>query len=176
MAGRPGFEKRQNIFLAVVFSAFLAVVLYTASVPIGVGDHACGGALYDYESGEALFPAEVTLSGKRSYSANPSLRSLEGRLSVTVDGRVWYDGQFSARHREDRDGWTHFTYLNLVSTGGVLSSYWEDGLLCRRDYGDLAFPLLGGDGRWYLLAAAEKGGADRVFSEAKDALGQAGPW
>ncbi|WP_298021792.1 hypothetical protein [uncultured Dysosmobacter sp.] len=61
-------KDRKNLFLLVIFVAFLAVVLPMVSIPADIGGHSYTGGIYDPDTGEQIEAVTVELSGKRIYT------------------------------------------------------------------------------------------------------------
>lgn len=142
---------RKNLFLLVIFIAFLAMVLPMASIPVDIGQHSYTGGVYDPDTGEQLEAVTVELSGKRIYSLGRDHYDLEGDIAIE-SGSAQDTISLSMKISETLGGWTYGHRYGAFDYGW--NGYDSIDLAYRDSYSALVLPLQK-DGSTLYLSAVE---------------------
>lgn len=144
-------KDRKNLFLLVIFIAFLAMVLPMVSIPVNIGQHSYTGGVYDPDTGEQLEAVTVELSGRRIYSLGRNHYDLEGDIAIESES-AQNTISLSMKISETLGGWTYGHRYGAFDYGW--NGYDSFDLAYRDKYSALVLPLQK-DGRVLYLSAVE---------------------
>ena len=144
-------KDRKNLFLLVIFIAFLAMVLPMVSIPVDIGQHSYTGGVYDPDTGEQLEAVTVELSGKRVYSLGRDHIDLTGDIAIE-SGSAQNTIGLSMKISETLGGWTYGRRYGAFDYGW--NGYDIFDLAYRDKYSALVLPLQK-DGSTLYLSAVE---------------------
>lgn len=143
---------RKNLFLLVIFIAFLAMVLPMVSIPVDIGRHSYTGGVYDPDTGEQLEAVTVELSGRRVYSLGRDHYDLEGDITIESES-AQNTISLSMKISETLGGWTYGRRYGAFDYGW--NGYDIPSLAYRDKYSALVLSLLQKDGSVLRLSAVE---------------------
>lgn len=149
-------KDRQNLFLLVIFVAFLAVTLPMVSIPVDIGAHSYTGGIYDPVTGEQIEAVTVELSGKRVYTLGRAKFDLDGRIVIEAE-TFQNDSDLGMRISETLGGWT-YGWCSFGAYNYSWNGYENVDFAYRDSYSALVISL-GKDGRSLYLSAVEEDSA-----------------
>lgn len=145
-------KDRRNLFLLVIFLAFLAVILPMASIPVGIGQHSYTGGIYDPDTGGQIEAVTVELSGRRVYSLGREQSDLDGRIVIGAES-FQNDSDLTMNIDESLGGWT-YGWCSFGAFNHSWNGYANVDLAYRDGYSALVLSLYR-DGRTLYLSAVE---------------------
>ena len=160
-------KDRKDLFLLVVFVAFLAVVLPMVSIPADIGEHSYTGGIYNSDTGEQIAAVTVELSGKRIYALGRDQFDPDGRIVIEAE-TFQNDSDLDMCFDESLGVWTY----GPCSFGAFNHSWngYDNAVLAYRgSYFALVLPLQK-DGRTLYLSAVENEAAQTPQNTLTDFL------
>lgn len=156
-------KDHKNLFLLVIFVAFLAVALPMVSIPVDIGAHSYTGGIYDPDTGEQIEAVTVELSGKRIYTLGRDRSDLDGRIVIEAE-TFQNDSELGMNIDESLGGWT-YGWCSFGAFNSGWNGYTNVDLAYRESYSALVLSLQK-DGRTLYLSAVE----DDAKQTSRDAL------
>lgn len=156
-------KDRKNLFLLVIFVAFLAVTLPMVSIPVDIGGHSYTGGIYDPDTGEQIEAVTVELSGKRIYALGRDRFDLDGRIVIEAE-TFQNDSDLGMHIDESLGGWT-YGWCSFGAYNHSWNGYTNVDFAYRESYSALILSLHK-DGRTLYLSAVE----DDAKQTSQDAL------